>query len=157
MVDYHFGFFGWRIFHSLFGGEFVDKLCYINTGIFILNILLMFFGNKIFEKSGGFLIRLVAYCIILFLSNKVLVPIGKSLVSSMISQHIPKPGELMLDKDKEIFGEPKNEDVDSSKSIDEDSEDSRDSYIYVAPELNDRLNNDSDVEPDVVYDGNYGC
>jgi hypothetical protein len=153
MFDYHFGFIGWQIFCSYFGIESVDKLCYINTGVFMLNILLIFFGNKIFEKRNSFLARLGTYCVILFLSYKVLMPIGKSLVSSMVTQHIPKRGELMTDMDTKLFGEPKDENLDTLKTIDEDFENDRNDYGYIESQLNNRLNDNYDaqsyVEPEV--------
>ena len=99
MIDYHFGFIGWLFFNTMFGADFVDKLCYINTALFILNILLMFFGNNLFVKIEHSLGRLLAFGVILFLSSKVLLPIGKALSPIITTQYVPKPGDGILDEE----------------------------------------------------------
>jgi hypothetical protein len=93
MIDYHFGFIGWGSFYIMFGAEFIDKLCYVNTGLLLLNILLMFFGNKLFNEIESGYSRLSVFILILFLSSKILVPIGKSLTPLIITQHVPKPDD----------------------------------------------------------------
>lgn len=93
MIDYHFGFIGWSVFNTLFGAEFVDKLCYINTALFLLNVILMFAGNRIFNQIQYGFMRLIIFGGILFLSSKVLLPIGEALSPSITKQYVPKPGE----------------------------------------------------------------
>ena len=114
MIDYHFGFIGWMFFYSTFGPQFVDKLCYFNTALLLLNIFLMFFGNRIFNQINNGLVRLVAFGIILFLSSKVLLPIGKSLSPAITSQYVPKPGDGILDEEKTI-----EEDTNDEEEIDD--------------------------------------
>lgn len=109
MIDYHFGFVGWMFFYTTFGPGFVDKLCYINTALFLLNVLLMFFGNRVFNQIEYGLVRLVAFAIILFLSSKVLLPIGKAISPSITTQYVPKPGDGVLDDEKPIEEETTDE------------------------------------------------
>jgi hypothetical protein len=96
MIDYHFGFIGWGFFYIMFGPEFIDKLCYVNTGLLLLNILLMFFGNRLFNQIENGFVRLLVFIFILFLSSKILVPIGKSLSPSITTQYAPKPDDDII-------------------------------------------------------------
>jgi hypothetical protein len=145
MFDYHFGFVGWIFFHTMFGAEFVDKLCYINTALFILNILLMFFGNRIFNQIDNGLVRLAAFGVILFLSSKVLLPIGKALSPVITTQYVPKPGEGVI-KDEVIDESNGEEKLDGLDQQIQDFERGRGNYNYTEPESN----NEEDVE-------HYGC
>lgn len=145
MFDYHFGFVGWIFFHTMFGAEFVDKLCYINTALFILNILLMFFGNRIFNQIDNGLVRLVAFGVILFLSSKVLLPMGKALSPVITKQYVPKPGEGVI-KDEVIDESNGEEKLDGLDQQIQDFERGRGNYNYTEPESN----NEEDVE-------HYGC
>lgn len=145
MFDYHFGFVGWIFFHTMFGAEFVDKLCYINTALFILNILLMFFGNRIFNQIDNGLVRLAAFGVILFLSSKVLLPMGKALSPVITKQYVPKPGEGVI-KDEVIDESNGEEKLDGLDQQIQDFERVRGNYNYTEPESN----NEEDVE-------HYGC
>ena len=144
MFDYHFGFVGWVFFHTMFGAEFVDKLCYVNTALFLLNILLIFFGNRIFNQIDNGLVRLAAFGVILFLSSKVLLPIGKALSPAITTQYVPKPSEDINEESTE------EEEVDGLDKQIEDFERGRGNYNYnyTTPESND--NDEEEVE-------HYGC
>lgn len=113
MIDYHFGFIGWMFFHTMSGPEFIEKLCYINTALFILNILLMFFGNRIFNHIPYGILRLAAFAFILFLSSKVLLPIGESLSHGITKQYVPKPGDGILDEEDTTQIIPQEEEIDA--------------------------------------------
>jgi len=144
MFDYHFGFVGWVFFHTMFGAEFVDKLCYVNTALFLLNILLIFFGNRIFNQIDNGLVRLAAFGVILFLSSKVLLPIGKALSPAITTQYVPKPSEDINEESTE------EEEVDGLDKQIEDFERGRGNYNYnyTTPESND--SDEEEVE-------HYGC
>jgi hypothetical protein len=88
MFDYHFGFIGWGIFNTIFGAEFVDKLCYINTTILVLNIFFLSYGNKLFNDLDSSLERLMIFGVILFLSYKVLIPISSDVIPYIITQNV---------------------------------------------------------------------
>ena len=151
MFDYHFGFVGWIFFHTMFGAEFVDKLCYINTALFLLNILLMFFGNRIFNQIDNGLVRLAAFGVILFLSSKVLLPIGKAISPAITTQYVPKPGEVINEDGENINDESTDEEeVDGLDRQIEEFERGRSNYNYnyTTPE-----SNDSDEEK-IEH---YGC
>jgi hypothetical protein len=145
MIDYHFGFVGWMFFYTSFGPGFVDKLCYLNTALFLLNVFLMFFGNRIFNQINNGLVRLVAFGVILFLSSKVLLPMGKALAPAITSQYVPKPGDGMLD-DENVIEEDTNEEeeIDGLDQQIQDFERGRGNYSE--PETN----NNEKVEQ-------YGC
>ncbi len=149
MFDYHFGFVGWVFFHTMFGAEFVDKLCYINTALFLLNILLIFFGNRIFNQIDNGLVRLAAFGVILFLSSKVLLPIGKALSPAITTQYVPKPGEGIKKDGEEVIDETNDEEeIDGLDKQIQDFERGRGNYNYnyTEPESSDEEN----VE-------HYGC
>jgi hypothetical protein len=132
MIDYHFGFVGWLFFYKMFGAEFVDKLCYINTALVILNILLMFFGNRLFNEIQHGIVRLAAFAFILFLSNKILIPIGKSLSPAITTQYIPKPGDGVMD-DVESVEDPNQEEMMDLDDEIEKHEHGRGNYNYQQP------------------------
>ena len=148
MFDYHFGFVGWIFFSTMFSVEFVDKLCYINTALFLLNILLMFFGNRIFNQIDNGLVRLAAFGVILFLSSKVLLPIGKAISPAITTQYVPKPDEGINEEINEESTE--EEEVDGLDKQIEDFERGRGNYNYnyTTPESND--SDEEEVE-------HYGC
>jgi hypothetical protein len=149
MFDYHFGFVGWIFFHTMFGAEFVDKLCYINTALLLLNILLMFLGNRIFNQIDNGFVRLAALCVILFLSSKVLLPMGKALSPVITKQYVPKPGEGVIKDEEEVIDESNGEEkLDGLDQQIQDFERGRGNYNYNYNE------SESNGEEDVEH---YGC
>lgn len=124
MIDYHFGFLGWRFFHTFLGTELVDKFCYINTGLFLFNVLLLFYGNKIFKSVGLPIGRLLVFIVMLFIGYKVLVPIGGVLAPLITKQYVPKPSETNVEgttneSTKEFEDEEVNENYWEVDSFDE--------------------------------------
>jgi hypothetical protein len=117
MFDYHFGLIGWAIFNTIFGSELVDKLCYINTTILILNIFFLSYGNKLLNNLDSSLERLIIFGAILFFSYKVLIPISSGVIPYIITQNIK---EVVQESGENIEESSNNKDL---YTLDEQIED----------------------------------
>ena len=109
----------------------------------------MFLGNRIFNQIDNGFVRLIALCVILFLSSKVLLPMGKALSPVITKQYVPKPGEGVIKDEEEVIDESNDEEkLDGLDQQIEDFERGRGNYNYnyTEPESNDEKN----VE-------HYGC
>jgi hypothetical protein len=142
MIDYHYGFIGWRVLNTFAGSEFVDKFCYINTALFLFNIFLFLLGNNILNRIDLGIGRLGVFIGLLFFGYKLLVPVGSVLAPLITKQHVPKP---VKENTKSI------DDSYDGGSLEEDMEDferGRGNYNY-----------DTTPKPDEIIEdeGNYGC
>ena len=145
MIDYHYGFIGWRVFNTFTGSEFVDKFCYLNTGLFLFNIFLFFLGNNILNKINLGVGRLGAFIVLLFLGYKILVPVGSVLAPVITKQYVPEPVKEKTNNDVDI------DDSYQGGSLEEDMEDferGRGNYNYETTPNSDEIIED---------EGNYGC
>jgi hypothetical protein len=88
MVDYHYGFIGWKFVHSFFGKEGVDELCYLNTTLFVVNLFLVFYGTKIFGDMKYGIVRVGVFIAMLFFTNKVVYPISETIIPKIVSQYV---------------------------------------------------------------------
>lgn len=145
MIDYHYGFIGWRVLNTFAGSEFADKFCYLNTGLFLFNIFLFFLGNKILNQINLGLGRLGVFVGFLFFGYKILVPVGSVLAPVITKQYVPEPVIEKTNNDVDI------DDSYQGGSLEEDMEDferGRSNYNY-----------DIDSESDEIIEdeGNYGC
>jgi len=141
MIDYHYGFIGWRVFNTFSGPEFVDNFCYLNTALFLFNIFLFFLGNNLLNQINLGIARLGAFIGLLFIGYKVLVPVGSALAPVITKQHIPEPV-------KEIIIENEEENYDY-----ESLEEGMDAFERGRGNYNNDVNSDEICEDD----GNYGC
>ncbi len=103
MIDYHYGFIGWSFVYHIFGKEALDKLCFLNTTLFVLNIILLFFGARIFGNMPYGLLRASVFIGMFYYGNKIISPISEKVIPSIISQHIPppQPDEEKIREEKE--------------------------------------------------------
>lgn len=138
MIDYHFGFVGWIFFYTMCGPGFVEKLCYVNTGLFILNVLLIFFGNRIFNQIRYGIVRFAVFGAILFLSSKVLLPMGEALSPVIAKQYVPKPGDGILEEEDTTETTPQEEEIDGLDAEIEKFERGRGNYHYEYTQPNEK-------------------
>ena len=110
MIDYHYGFICWSFFNAFFSISFVDKLCYINTALFIFNGILLFVGNGILNQINLGLTRLVVFILISILGYKILVPFGSIVAPMITKQCISKPDEI-INNDEQYKGGSLEEDM----------------------------------------------
>jgi hypothetical protein len=130
MIDYHYGFIGWSFFNTFFGSNFVDKLCYINTALFIFNGILLFVGNGILNQINLGLTRLVVFILISIMGYKILVPFGSIVAPMITTQYIPKPGDEIIKTNEDVKEKPYE-----GQSLEEDMEEferGRGNYNYEA-------------------------
>jgi hypothetical protein len=122
LIDYHFGFVGWAVTFNYFGKEAVDQFCYINTGLAILNILLLFFGNFLWEIFQIGFMRLIQFMCLGYFSFKVFVPLSSVIIPHLITQHVAKPSDIFHNQE-EVEEEYSEEDYDgileTEESMDE--------------------------------------
>lgn len=111
MIDYHYGFICWSFFHTFFSVNFVNKLCYINTSLFIFNGILLFVGNGILNQINSGLVRLVVFILISIIGYKILVPFGSIVAPMITKQYIPKPAEETITNDEQYDGGSLDEDI----------------------------------------------
>ena len=90
LFDYHYGFIGWRVIHTFTSTASVDKFCHMIFALLILNLILIFFGNKIIAELTTPLARLIAFGGICFFTYKVLYPISSLIVPSITTQYYEK-------------------------------------------------------------------
>lgn len=103
MFDYHYGFIGWSFVYSLFGKEGVDNLCHINTTLFVINLILLFYGTRLFGNIQYGLLRIAVFIGVLYFGNKMIRPISERVIPNLVTQHVapPEVDEKKLQEEKE--------------------------------------------------------
>jgi hypothetical protein len=103
MVDYHFGLIGWSFFHTFYGAEFVDKLCYFNTALFLFNIVLLLYGNSVLNQINSGFGRLALFILLCYLCNIMLRPMSENIAPMICKQYVPKvENEVNLEETKKV-------------------------------------------------------
>jgi hypothetical protein len=104
MFDYHYGFIGWSFVYELFGKDAVDKLCHINTTLFVINLILLFYGTRLFGNMQYGLLRVAVFIGMLYFGNKMITPISERVIPKIVTQHVAPPevdeGALQEEKEK---------------------------------------------------------
>lgn len=103
MIDYHYGFIGWSFVYHMFGKDGVDTLCHINTTLFVVNLILLFYGVRLFGNIQYALIRVAVFAGMLYFGNKIIYPISETIIPKIVSQHVPPPkvDEKKIQEEKE--------------------------------------------------------
>lgn len=103
MFDYHFGFIGWSFMHTFIGTDGMNTLCYVNTSLFVINLVMLFFGNRLFADIQYGLVRVLFFIGALYFGHKIIRPISEAVIPSLVSQHVPPPkvDEKKLEEEKE--------------------------------------------------------
>lgn len=86
LIDYHFGFIGCSFINHFFGKDTLNNLCYMNTALMLINVILLFFGNKVLNESPSWFVRILALGIFVYAAFKVLTPISGSIIPNLVSR-----------------------------------------------------------------------
>lgn len=86
LVDYHFGFIGCSFINHFFGKDVLNNLCYMNTALVLINVILLFFANSVLNESPNWLVRILAFIIFLYAAFKVLTPICGTIMPNVVSR-----------------------------------------------------------------------
>ena len=86
LADYHFGFFGTIAVHIFCGREALDYLCFLNTALMLINVVLLFYGNRLFNSLDHAFVRVVYFLVIVFALFKMFTPVSSRLMPKMITQ-----------------------------------------------------------------------
>jgi hypothetical protein len=86
LVDYHFGFIGCTVINHYLGKDVLDKLCYVNTGLAIINLILIFFANKIYNDIQSGFMRLLVLSVFLYFVLKLFTGISSEIMPNIVSQ-----------------------------------------------------------------------
>lgn len=89
LIDYHYGFLGTTIISHYMGSDFLNNMCYLQTSLFIINVLLIFYGDKVFYQIPYAFLRFLAFGFGLYLLTNILTPISAAVMPNLVTQHKP--------------------------------------------------------------------
>jgi len=87
LLDYHYGWFSFKILGSSMFAETYDWLATTNLSIGLISILLFFVGHEVYRVSPNRLIRIVTILFFVFMGFKFTDSISESIVPSVITQY----------------------------------------------------------------------
>ena len=111
--DYHFGFIGWRVLHTFTSTESVNKFSYLIMAMLLFNLLLLFFGNKIYREVHHPFGRLLVFIALCFFGFKILYPLGSIVVPVITTQYVE---EKKINPDDENYVEQSESEVTETES-----------------------------------------
>lgn len=105
LIDYHYGLLGTTIISHYMSFETVDRLCHIQTSLFIINVLLLVYGNLLFNQIPQAFLRLITFGFGLYFLTNIITPITGAIMPNLVTQH--KPVVKKVDKSIETKKEPR--------------------------------------------------
>ena len=72
------------------GVDFLNNLCYLQTALFIINVLLIIFSNRVFNEIPNGFLRFLTFGVILYFLTNILTPITRAVMPNLVTQHKPK-------------------------------------------------------------------
>mgnify|MGYP007032569619 CR=1 FL=1 len=101
LVDFHYGWLGWSFVHQIFGLEAANKIFFVNTSIFVINVFLIFFGTRFFGDIHNAIFRVVIFSGMLYYGHKMLLPMSKILLPNIVKQYVAPEDEEKLRQEQE--------------------------------------------------------
>ncbi len=90
LIDYHYGFLGTTIISHYMGSDFLNNFCYLQTALMIINVLLIFYGDKVFYQIPYAFLRFLAFGFGLYFLTNIFTPISAAVMPNLVTQHKPK-------------------------------------------------------------------
>lgn len=89
LFDYSHGFLGTTIISHYLGSEFLDNFCYLQTALMIINVLLIFYGDKVFYQIPYGFLRFVAFGFVLYILTNIFTAMSSSVMPNLVTQYKP--------------------------------------------------------------------
>ncbi len=89
LFDYSYGFLGTTVVLHFSSPEWLDNLCYIQSALFFINVILLCFGNKMFSDIPFGVLRLAIFSILIYYGvNKLSKPFS-GIMPNIVTQYKP--------------------------------------------------------------------
>jgi len=100
IIDYYYAFFGSNMIHYVFGPEALEKVVYYNTWAFVINLILLFGGNKFLEYAGGFILNLAIFVFFSYQLHNIGQPLIKGVANLIFDEYKPN---IVKDSPEETY------------------------------------------------------